>query len=384
MPIYGYGNPNGTDANTGLPNVDTITVAQFTALINAYNEYWQGGTYSFDANHDSDGARRKGWGQPVVTTGETIGVGTVITAEHTNYLISQINAGLWHMSEASVNDLVIHRAPSAAIAATLYNELETLFNNKFETNVQYLNCDATSKSVTTNVISVTNPGSSTWSDDLYCENTFTFDTYDEARHFFNSGGELLVDMSSSSGGTSDPSIVWRTFFKDMGIIRIGATSATNDGDGEGDYPFNSLGGNTKGFYSINFTTGNYVPVYDVAAADRGQGGGSPNAEYSDYNQRRFRILLKGEDLSPIFKVHLKIQLIEDRDDDSTQTPIDTNIIAEFGYAQPLNTPTNAESSANDRFSPKAGINFIFAEREVPGIQSTVGWTATDTGLPDGA
>ena len=126
MPIYGYGNPNGIDANTGLPIVDTITVAQFTALINAYNEYWQGGTYSFDANHDSDGARRKGWGQPVVTTGETIGVGTVITAEHTNYLISQINAGLWHMSEASVNDLVIHRAPSAAIAATLYNELETL------------------------------------------------------------------------------------------------------------------------------------------------------------------------------------------------------------------------------------------------------------------
>ena len=126
-----------------------------------------------------------------------------------------------------------------------------------------------------------------------------------------------------------------------------------------------------------------MPVYDVAAFDRGMPGGSANAEYSDYNQRRFRILLKGEDLSPIFKVHCKIQLIEDIDDDSTGTGIDTNIVAEFGYAQPLDTPTAQEAIDNDRFSPKAGINFKFVEREVPGIINTVSWTATDTGLPDG-
>ena len=365
---------------------NTITAEQFNELVTLYNVYWHdsvNGGYSFDANHNTtNDDRRKGWGQAPVNISNSLQVNQdeLITAEHTNYLISQINAGLWHMSE-TVSDLVIHKAPSMAIAAQVYKDLVTLYNTKFSPN--HLVCVPTSKSITTNVLSVTNPSSSTWTDDLYCENVFQFDNYNEARHFFNSGGELLVDMSSSSGGTSDPSLVWSSFFDDMGIIRIGAISATNDGDGEGDAPFNSLGGNTKGFYSINFTSGNYEPVYDVAADDRTTSGGSPNPAFSDYNQRRFRILLKGEDLSPIFKVHLKIQLIEDRDDDSTQAPIDTNIVAEFGYAQPLDTPTAQEAIDNDSFSPITGINFKFVEREVPGIVATVGWTATDTGLPDG-
>ena len=45
--------------------------------------------------------------------------------------------------------------------------------------------------------------------DLYSEHKFTFTSYDEARHFFNSGGEFIVDMSSTAGGTNSPSITWK-------------------------------------------------------------------------------------------------------------------------------------------------------------------------------
>lgn len=359
---------------SGLTTGESITAAQFNELVALYNAYWQGdNTVVFDSNHASDLTRRKGWGQPTVAP--TVSLGTIITAEHTNYLISQINAGLWHMLE-NVSDLTIHRAPSAAIAATLYTELETLYDTKFSVNK--LVCHPTAKSVTTNVVSVTNSSSSTWTNDLYCENTFTFDNYNEARHFFNSGGELLVDMSASSGGTNAPSQMWSDFFDDMGIVRIGAEKTTNDGDGDVQGAFNSLNGD-RGFYNINQSTANYVIIYDVAADARTDENGDPISGFSDYAQRRFRILLKGEDLSPIFKVHLKIELIEDNPADNVpyDAPIDTNIIAELGYAQPLDTPTNAESSVNDRFSPATGINYIFAEREFPGIQSVVGWTATD-------
>lgn len=362
---------------SGLQAGEIITAAQFNELVTLYNAYWKGAEYQFDSHHTSDLTRRKGWGQPAVSISNNpqVSQNELITAEHTNYLLSQVNAGLWHMSE-TVSQLQTHRSPSTAIAASLYTQLETVYDTIFSVNK--LNCDPTSKSLTTNVLAVTNPSTSTWTTDLYCENVFQFDDYNEARHFFNSGGELLVDMSSSSGGTNAPSTTWSSFFDDMGIVRIGAESTTNDGDGQGDSPFNSLGG-SRGFYDINQATGNYVIVYDVAADDRQLGGGSANPSFSDYNQRRFRLLLKGEDLSPIFKVHLKIELIEDDPGDNVpfDAPIDTNIIAELGYAQPLDTPTSSESSTHDRFSPKAGINYIFAKREFPGIINTLGWTEVD-------
>jgi len=386
-------------ANPPIATDNKITAEQFNELVTLYNVYWHdsaNGGYSFDANHNTtNDNRRKGWGQPAVNISNKTVVTTseLITAEHTNYLISQINAGLWHISENSLDahykPLVIHRDPSTSISATVYTQLVDIYDSVFNKNVNtldayHLKCDPSAKSLTTNVASVTNPSSSTWTQDLSCENTFTFDNYNEARHFFNSGGELLVDMSASSGGTNDPSKVWDYFFNDMGVVRIGALSTTNDGDSQGDAAFTTITGG--GFYSIDFTTGNYVPVYDVAADDRdntirGTNLALAGNTFSDYGQRRFRLHLKGED-GTSFKVHLKIELIEDTvgsvtDNTPYDVPIDTTIIAELGYAQPLDTPAPGDSSNNDRFSPKAGINFIFAEREVPGINNTVSWTESD-------
>lgn len=365
---------------SGLDAGKKITAVQFNELVSLYNAFWQdSGTYTFAANH-GDLATRKGWGQALVDISGSTSVAqySTITAEHTNYLISQVNAGLWHTADV-ISGLQIHRNPSASITANFYNSLETLYNTTLENNK--LLCHSAGKSLTTAQASVTNPSSSTWTADLSCENLFRFSNYNQARYFFNSGGELLIDMSSSDGGTNQPSSVWTFFFADMGVVRIGAVATTNDGD-DADEPFISLGG-AKGFYNIP-TNGSYQMVYDVAADDRDGGNGFAGmpAYFSDYGQRRFRLHLKAEDKSPIFEITVKIELIEDTegsvtDNSPVDVPIDATIVAELGYALPLDTPTPGHSSFHEKFSPKAGVDFQFLQREAPSIIADVTWTESD-------
>ena len=367
---------------SGPPNADKITAAQFNTLVSLYNDFWQGGSYSYDSYHTGDLNRRKGWGQPAVIP--TVSQTTIITAEHTNYLITQINAGLWHIDE-DVSSLQVKRGASTSISSSLYTQLENVYNNVI--NPKKFNIDPSSKNVSTAIITTSN-SSTPWQNDLYSEHKFTFTSYDEARHFFNSGGEFIVDMSSTAGGTNSPSITWNTFFNNLGVVRIGAETTTNDGDGI-DSPYTSVGG-AKGFYSMNgadngsppaLNSGDWETIYNVAA-DGNVGGGEYGGDYGSgysnpggvYSQRRFALQLRGTTHvgTGDFDVHLKIKLIEDDDDVSA---INANIIGEFGYSQPLETPLASESSTHQYFSPATGVDYVFQERPAPIISQVVGWTA---------
>jgi hypothetical protein len=367
---------------SGLTPGSNITATQFNELVSLYNDFWQGGSYSYDSYHTGDLTRRKGWGQPAVIP--TVSQTTIITAEHTNYLITQINAGLWHIDE-DVSSLQVKRSSSTSISSSLYTQLENVYNNVI--NPKKFNIDPSSKNVSTAIVTTSN-SSTPWQNDLYSEHKFTFTSYDEARHFFNSGGEFIVDMSSTAGGTNAPSLTWNTFFNNLGVVRIGAETTTNDGDGI-DSPYTSVGG-AKGFYSMNgadngsppaLNSGDWETIYNVAA-DGNVGGGEYGGDYGSgysnpggvYSQRRFALQLRGTTHvgTGDFDVHLKIKLIEDDDDISA---INANIIGEFGYSQPLETPLASESSTHQYFSPATGVDYVFQERPAPIISQVVGWTA---------
>jgi|14_taG_2_1085336.scaffolds.fasta_scaffold00009_98 hypothetical protein len=362
---------------SGLQAGENITATQFNELVSLYNAFWQGGSYSYDTNHSSEFPRRKGWGQPAVIP--TVAQSTTITAEHTNYLLAQINAGLWHIEE-DVASLQVKRSSSTSISATLYTQLENVYDNVIEP--KKFNIDPSSKNVNTAIVTTSN-SSTPWPDDLYSEHKFVFTDYNKARHFFNSGGELIIDMSSTVGGTNPPSLAWNSFFENLGIVRVGAETTTNDGDGEGDGPYSSLGG-AKGFYSLTGvdngttpTTNDWVIVYNVAADDyveSAYSNGGYNSPGGIYSQRRFQIELRGTlNTNPNqFEIHVKIKLTEDDEDGSS---INTNIVGEFGFSQPLNTPEPSESSAHDYFSPATGVDYIFTERTAPLISQVTPWTA---------
>ena len=76
-----------------------------------------------------------------------------------------------------------------------------------------------------------------------------------------------------------------------------------------------------------------------------------------------------------FEVHLKVKLIEDDDDGAIF--VNANIVGEFGYAQPLETPIASESSTHQFCSPVAGVDYVFQERTAPTISMVETWTAVN-------
>ena len=344
-------------------------------------------TITIANNHTTEVARRKGWGQPAVIP--TVAQTTIITAEHTNYLLAQINAGLWHIEE-NLSNMQTKRGASTSVLASIYEALENLYDNVIEP--KKFNIDPSSKSVN-NALLTTGNSSTPWQSDLYSVHKFVFTSYNEARHFFNSGGELIVDMSSTSGGTNAPSVTWNSFFDNLGIIRIGAETTTNDGDNANDVPYTSVGG-AKGFYSMsgadngdNPTNDDWQTIYNIAA-DNDNGSGAYGGEYGEYgsgystpggiySQRRFIMDIRGtiNTTTNNFEVHLKVKLIEDDDDGAMF--VNANIVGEFGYAQPLETPIASESSTHQFFSPVAGVDYVFLERAAPTISMVETWTAVN-------
>ena len=69
-------------------------------------------------------------------------------------------------------------------------------------------------------------------------------------------------------------------------------------------------------------------------------------------------------------MHLKVKLIEDDDDGAIF--VNANIVGEFGYAQPLETPIASESSTHQFFSPVSGVDYVFLERAAPIISQVCG------------
>jgi len=341
-------------------------------------------TITIANSHTTEVARRKGWGQPAVIP--TVAQTTIITAEHTNYLLAQINAGLWHIEE-DVSSLQIKRGASTSVLASIYEALEDVYDNVIEP--KKFNIDPSSKNVNNSLITTGN-SSTPWQSDLYSVHKFVFTSYNEARHFFNSGGELIVDMSSTSGGTNAPSVIWNSFFDNLGIVRIGAETTTNDGDNANDVPYTSVGG-AKGFYSMsgadngdNPTNDDWQTIYNVAADNDTGGayGGEYESAYNNnpggiYSQRRFIMDIRGtiNTTTNNFEVHLKVKLIEDDDDGAIF--VNANIVGEFGYAQPLETPIASESSTHQFFSPVAGVDYVFQERTAPTISMVETWTAVN-------
>lgn len=369
-----------------------ITAEQYNELVNLYDTYWKGSSYTFDSAHTSDHARRKGWGQQWLDAARTgltntvpqVSALTEITAQHINDLITHVNAGVWHIDESIVPKTL--RGVSTSVSASNYTQLTAIYDSTLATS--HLNVDATALQVDANMISTTNSGTTWTSTYLTSVHAFTFTSYNAARHFFNSGGQLVLDMSTSTGGTNNPSIGWNVFFEQLGIVRISATGTTNDGDGDGDPAFSAIG--NKGFYDINQSIAGYTETYSISSDTGGSLTGTHPSLGTQidmgtygggiYSTRRFKLAMKCEDVLGTFVVHLKVTLQEDPDDASA-APVDLFVNSTFGVAQPLTTPIDSENSGNQYFQPDSPVTtpFVqFIERPAPTVAQTVTWTATET------
>lgn len=73
---------------------------------------------------------------------------------------------------------------------------------------------------------------SAWNGTLTHVCTVTFGSVDQARYFFNAGGNFQISADRSGGNSGYKNQTWSLMFSQMGIISIGANTASVSGSGD--------------------------------------------------------------------------------------------------------------------------------------------------------
>lgn len=358
-----------------------VTALQFmTDLVYLYDDYWRGPKsivggpvidYSFDTAHTTDIIRRKGWGQPRVEVKgipqtHLVSRGTLTEREHLNTVIAQINAGLYHIDNNSqlLLSIPLTNNTSNLITASEFELVRTTVTDTIATSKLLCQDDV---NLDLSVYTEDN-ASVPWNDDLYIVHKFEFDNYNAARHYFNAGGLLTLQLDTDSSGTSY-SEIWSAIFDSVGYVGIGATN-TLSYNGTQDVGPNI--GVDRGFYSLP-STGSPITLYEAAGAYfNGDNDNSNIIVQSVYNSRRLRVSAKGTETPTSFDIDVRVELIEDADDDY---PINTLITLSSGYKQPSDSP---DPLSNVDRGPYIGLpgntQYRFTELPAPNISTQTPWT----------
>lgn len=389
-----------TDVNTG----DKVKAEDLNLLADYYNEIWRGkiGVYSYDATHHTDDERRFGWGQPkfeysqedplIAATALNMYEGSLIDATDINEITAKMNAGLYHTEDDPIPSAKVeglqpllnpNTNPPPTVLAAYHNQVINKMKwfraspkNKYQ--VDWSNFDLAVEETTSSV---------SWSDDLYVVHKFSFTSYDEARHFFNAGGELTLELSMAPGG-DHYNQVWEEIFDQFDSIRIGAETCRVVADNL--YDVIATSGVNRGFYTgLEYLYGggttpsddDYKTILDAGVfAYTNRGGGTEYAYvylYSEYNSRRIRLQLRAEDTGSSFDIYVRVILIEDADDN---VAITQPITLSSGYVQPATTPL--ASDGNKSYMTVDSQPFYqFTEIPAPTITEVApGWVSAD--MPD--
>jgi hypothetical protein len=390
-----------------------ITAADFNKVVNGYGVIWSNipaqNTFNFswsDANKNLDQtdvfvspatpdepapASRNhsfGWGQsegpPVVVAQKE-----KIAAEHINTLIAQVNAGLYHQDTAYslLNKYLAKTSITAENVNLVLAEIDRIKTDRFRLN------DASDL-----VVVESETESCSWTNQLRTTVKFTFQDYTQARHFFNSGGKLLIEMDAVPNAMCPEATFWEDSLRQLGTVYIGALSTTRTGTETYDWPdrapwFGGSGQLTsgKGFYNINHLgQQTLLMTFQGYSRDLYSAYNSYNAynnpynAYNSYNSSAYSVRameIWGQviDNGPgDFSIYLQVRLYEAPGFLNAES--DGLIQAEFtmdaGYVQPLTAPpgTLFLSSGGDAFKPTlASAPFQFLERAAPSVTISQTW-----------
>ena len=377
-----------TPVNTG----DKVKAQDLIDLVDYYNEIWDGGAYLYDANHHTDAERRYGWGQGQITlntppisfqkNGSAVIDGTLITATDLNEITAYMNAGLYHGEDdpiKSANVEGLHNLidlttyPKTEILAAYHNSILNKIQwfrqapkNKYQ--IDWANFDLAAKTTTT---------TANWDNNLEIVHKFTFQSYNKARHFFNAGGELTLELEMDPGGASGNQ-VWEGIFDQFDSIRIGAEGCRVVADNV--YDVIATSGVNYGFYNgLQYLYGggstasedDFRTILDagVFAYTNNTATEATVYLYSEYNSRRIRLQMRAEDIGSEFNIYVRLILVEDVDDnfDITQP-----ITLSSGYVQPATTPLATDPNLS-KFTVDSYPYYKFTEIPAPDVSLDTDW-----------
>jgi hypothetical protein len=373
-----------------------ITVSDLTLLMLYYQDIWNtpAGSFTFATHNDAAGPshdstnngyndpnnlnRRVGWGQGGVALVDsndqirTLTKNDLITVTDLNQVIAQINAG-FHHTEADPNtanlipfvantDQKIPIAIYEAVITDIFNFIDNN-SNKYKLEPQHANLSPAEE---------TSTNTTNWSEDLYVVHKFEFNNYNEARYFFNAGGELTLTLDMAAGGTTGNQ-VWQQIFEQFDSIRIGAEKCRVVNDDGQAWNVASTSAVNGGFYTgllYSASSPDFNTILDAGVFAYVTSDVATVYLHSEYNSRRIRLQLKGEESGSKFNLYVKVILVEDVDDtyDITQ-----DITLESGYVQPGTIPVSF--GPNVSYMTVDGFIFQFRERTAPIITEDTAWTS---------
>lgn len=244
----------------------TATAAQYNTVATKVNKVF-GDNYLSAAVTDSNriDTHKFGWGGTNIAY--NLATGTNITAARLQAMVERTNVSIDHINVTDstlVFTVPTNRADitsGTSIRAEDLNVVETKFDSSILTGNNHLTVDATNASALNATPSSGGPYTRTtqWSTKLAGEHKWVWSSYNDARYFFNAGGQVRLNLAMSGGSTAGY-YNWSDVINEMGVLNfdwdtVTQSSSTTAGTSTG-----------KGFYQL---TQYYGDGSDAGSADEG-------------------------------------------------------------------------------------------------------------------
>ena len=288
-----------------------------TILDDEYNAFVSNSSSPFGYNHFAGtGSANYGLNQSSIAT---VSAGGTINASSWNSLFTGID-NISNHTNVSVTSSSVSAGDAIAIRSALVSDLANLAADVAAGGVNATAFDTTTVGASTN--------SGTWNSTSTIERSVTFANSATMRAFFNGGGKIRVDPSTS--GTTDGSkdTVFQEITAAVGNLDIKAHATTRSGSGETQTSLDS--GN--GFHDLTTSYASKIKI---------------TADNSGYTSNYVEIFAK-LDAAPGTAVRIDIKMISsDPADDTTYTSGNTDGVAANPNEAPAMVLTLIEVSPND-------------------------------------
>jgi hypothetical protein len=404
---------------------DLITAVQFNELVTSYNKLWGDNVVSalFTDITTNFAEHSHGWGQAIAEP--TVAITDIITTEHTNQLLSQMNAGLYHYNETS--GLIPHFSTTIINASYITSTIEdkiTDMSSLARTIVEFIATanQATKTGLTYplgNIDFYLNGEKMLIGTDFTATDgtsvTFTpaleldakvklimgYSRFDALDDDFSRTTRVTGEDINGVLSTDTATPTWTSTVHSIGIAEFtnynearyffnsgGKLSITLDSDVDNTDPrswdgiFGTTGAInvravdtvndgsnvvavTKGFYDIT-PNGVYTEVFLVRGF-----AASGDYAYNAYANRSIKISLKASEVTVggTFNVYIKVELI----DDVTSGTISAELTCDYGYVNQTTTPVLLGDSNDAPFTAGAHV-YQFITRTIPTLTVDTSWT----------
>lgn len=220
-----------------------------------------------------------GYGQS--PTIPSVVAGNVITAAQWNNMFTVVTKCGLHQGTSTSGVPTSVTAGQTITASTLPTVVNNIVNNR-------LNAAAGQMTVTSGGSKLVSNYTGSWMNGGYHEFVIYFGTSNNARYFFNSGGQIRWSGNRSGGSANSQNTVWTNFLNNIGTVIFDHTRTTVTGIGTG---------NETGYYNL---TSSYQQIYSASAVTGGTyvyGNDRLNIQVRSENSGetlRFRVNFEGD------------------------------------------------------------------------------------------